>query len=466
MERITKNQDWLKQALLNVNIQFHSTNKISTITHENIFKFFSIIEQTYELASTDKLLAITLENNLESALLILYAFTNGKQILALDPSESIDFREKKLSLFPRHVAINPRLLDLNSVDLSKISLKSQSVGFDYDELFLITFTSGSTGTPKAVLHNRKTLVECAFSFSDIFECGVKKVFGNFMPLHYMAGIFNGLLVPFINASNVVIFEQFDIRVATKFNKLVLDCKISDAWLSPSMISMICLLDRTRENIPPHCFMNAFICTGPSSEHECRKFKLLYDVNPIIGYGLSETLFVSFTNVSNNDFNNVGFALPGVDLTLKMDGTLLISGPHVAIGYMDGDGITFFNGQFLALDRMHLRDDGTLVFKGRTDDVIVRSGINIDPYELENFLREKIDIGNFCLVGVSDDLLGSKLVMVFENEDKGMESIIQKLIAGKSNKIKIDTFLYDIDLPKTATGKIKRAKLVEIINYDL
>ena len=60
-----------------------------------------------------------------------------------------------------------------------------------------------------------------------------------------------------------------------------------------MMAMISALDRSMKF--PKKMPAVFLCTGPANKNDCKTFAKKFDINPIIGYGLSETLFVSFTD---------------------------------------------------------------------------------------------------------------------------------------------------------------------------
>ncbi len=236
----------LRNALCNLDIKMSICEGVNFISHENIGSLCDIVKNTFNLENSDNsILAVPLKNSLESAALILFAFFTDNKILALDLDEDEKLRQEKLDLFPNHILIKPDELKLNTLNNQCEFPVYELDHISFTETFLVTFTSGSTGKPKAVLHNRASIINCSISFGEAFGCNSQNVFGNFMPLHYMAGIFNGVFVPILNRSKVIIFPQFNIHTAVKFNKFLDKYAITDAWLSPSMVSIINIMDRTR-----------------------------------------------------------------------------------------------------------------------------------------------------------------------------------------------------------------------------
>ena len=67
--------------------------------------------------------------------------------------------------------------------------------------------------------------------------------------------------------------------------------------------------------------------------------------------------------------------------------------------------------FITSDKILIDSSGVISFKGRLDDVIIRGGINIDPHQVEEFIKQNLDINDFCIVGQDNSILGQKLIFV-------------------------------------------------------
>lgn len=100
----------------------------------------------------------------------------------------------------------------------------------------------------------------------------------------------------------------------------------------------------------------------------------------------------------------GVPLPGVEIRI-VDGTIEVRGPSLFSGYVgDSDEIepqTWFRTQ----DRGYLDDNGELVVSGRTSDVIVTGGENVDPAEVEAVLTSVPGVRGACVVGLPDSVFG-------------------------------------------------------------
>jgi acyl-coenzyme A synthetase/AMP-(fatty) acid ligase len=116
------------------------------------------------------------------------------------------------------------------------------------------------------------------------------------------------------------------------------------------------------------------------------------------------------------------------------------------------------------DRVAVDDDGYLHFEGRTDDVIISSGYRIGPFEVESALVSHPAVAEAAVVAAPDDERGSvvRAVVVLRDGHEASEA----LAAALQDHVKDTTSPYKYprivefadDLPKTASGKVKRAEL--------
>ena len=118
------------------------------------------------------------------------------------------------------------------------------------------------------------------------------------------------------------------------------------------------------------------------------------------------------------------------------------------------------------DRVSQDDEGYLWFEGRTDDVIISAGYRIGPFEVESALVSHPAVAEAAAVAAPDDERGSvvrAVVVLREGHDAG-----ERLARELQEHVKAETAPYKYprivefadELPKTASGKIKRAKLRE------
>jgi acyl-coenzyme A synthetase/AMP-(fatty) acid ligase len=164
---------------------------------------------------------------------------------------------------------------------------------------------------------------------------------------------------------------------------------------------------------------------------------------------------------------MGIALPGVRLEVE-DGELVAdpaSIPTFFLGYLGeqpppaGPSATWRTG-----DRVERDDQGFLHFVGRTDDVIISAGYRIGPFEVESALVSHIAVAEAAVVGAPDEERGSvvRAVIVLRDGHEPSDDLAREL----QEHVKAQTAPYKYprvvdfatDLPKTASGKIRRSAL--------
>ncbi len=110
------------------------------------------------------------------------------------------------------------------------------------------------------------------------------------------------------------------------------------------------------------------------------------------------------------------------------------------------------------------DDGFVHVIGRTKDIIIRGGENINPYEVEAVLLEHRDVAEVCLVGLADSDLGERVaacVVARPEHEVTLESLREFLAErGLAHYKWVERLLVIEELPLGSTGKVARNELRE------
>lgn len=194
-----------------------------------------------------------------------------------------------------------------------------------------------------------------------------------------------------------------------------------------------------------------------------------------GYGLTESsCFVAFNPPGEHCRpGTVGLPLPGCDVlirdaagnacTVGEPGELLIRGPHVVGSYLnrpDENREAFCDGWFNTGDIAVMDEHGHLRIVDRKKDLILVSGFNVYPNEVEDVLAEHPDVAEVAVVGVPDDSTGEAIRAFVALRSPGVsaEQLIlhcrERLTAYKVPR----QILFREQLPKSPVGKILRAEL--------
>jgi len=194
-----------------------------------------------------------------------------------------------------------------------------------------------------------------------------------------------------------------------------------------------------------------------------------------GYGLTESsCFVAFNPPGEHCRpGTVGLPLPGCDVlirdaagnacTVGEPGELLIRGPHVVGSYLnrpDENREAFCDGWFNTGDIAVMDEHGYLRIVDLKKDLILVSGFNVYPNEVEDVLAEHPDVAEVAVVGVPDDSTGEAIRAFVALRSPGVsaEQLIlhcrERLTAYKVPR----QILFGEQLPKSPVGKILRAEL--------
>jgi acyl-coenzyme A synthetase/AMP-(fatty) acid ligase len=156
--------------------------------------------------------------------------------------------------------------------------------------------------------------------------------------------------------------------------------------------------------------------------------------------------------------SMGKPLPGFGVWVE-DGELCVGPATVPTFFIDGGDGPWHTG-----DRVRQDDEGYLWFEGRTDDVIISAGYRIGPFEVESALVSHPAVAEAAAVAAPDDLRGQvvRAVVVLRDGHAPGDALAREL----QDHVKEQTAPYKYPrvvefadtLPKTPSGKIKRAEL--------
>jgi acetyl-CoA synthetase len=185
-----------------------------------------------------------------------------------------------------------------------------------------------------------------------------------------------------------------------------------------------------------------------------------------GYGQTETgQLTGFSPGETVRPGSMGRALPGIDLWLD-DGELVVDPttvPTFFSGYI-GENQAPREQPWRTGDRVEMDRDGFLWFQGRADDIIISAGYRIGPFEVESALCAHEAVEESAAVGAPDDERGSvvRALVVLRDGYEPSEELkraLQEHVKSETAPYKYPRRLEFVEsLPKTASGKIKRAEL--------
>ncbi len=160
----------------------------------------------------------------------------------------------------------------------------------------------------------------------------------------------------------------------------------------------------------------------------------------------------------------GRALPAGEV-----GEIIVSGPTVMLGYDRDEASsakTLQDGWLHTRDIGYLDDDGDLWVMQRRDDIIVSGGENVYPAEVESVVKQHPDVLDACVVGVTDQEWGQRVtavVVLKECRSVSIEELADHCRPQLAGYKLPRQLLIVQDLPRTASGKIHRRAVADLIS---
>jgi len=214
----------------------------------------------------------------------------------------------------------------------------------------------------------------------------------------------------------------------------------------------------------------------ASEGTARQWQKATGCPMVEGWGMSETCAIGTNNpVMSTEFSGtIGLPLPSIEVAIKDDdgksvpqgqpGEICIKGPNVMVGYYNQPAEN--EKAFTADGFMRTGDIGIMDERGftkivdRKKDMILVSGFNVFPNELENVISLCPGVVECAAIGIADEKQGEAIkVFVVKNDPTLSEDDLAKYCRQNLTGYKVPKYIeFRDDLPKTNVGKILRREL--------
>lgn len=329
---------------------------------------------------------------------------------------------------------------------------------------LIVFTSGTTGEPRGVVHGYRYLMGQRVQAEHWFGSRKGDLAWCTTATGWSKSARNVFLAPWITGAAAVIHngrfdpaERLDFAEALGVNVL---CQ------APTEYRM--LARRTQLRSLPK--LRRMVSAGePLDPETIAAFREAMGLEPADGYGQTETGHVTANLVGEPvRQGSMGKPLPGME-TRIVEGELQLraaSSPTFFSRYLDGER---FEGEWWQTgDLVREDEEGYLFFEGRGDDIILSSGYRIGPTEVEAALLSHPAVADAAAVAAPDPERGSvvRAIVVLRNDPDNDSASNEDLVRELQEHCKAETAPYKFprivefvpELPKTSSGKIKRALL--------
>ncbi|HET7482008.1 MAG TPA: long-chain fatty acid--CoA ligase [Actinomycetota bacterium] len=349
-----------------------------------------------------------------------------------------------------------------------------AVSIDPEDVAVIAYTSGTTAEPKGAMLTHGNLIANLEQQMAIPGAHVEQndVVFLALPLFHIFGLNVSLGLTVMSGATGVLIDRFE-PVPTL--RAIRDHRVTILLGAPTMYSAWVSVPGA-DQYDLSSVRLAISGAAPLGPDVLRDFRDLFGVAIYEGYGMTET---SPTLVSNRMAEtprpgSIGKALPNVEFKLVDDngntvemgdpGEIVVRGPNVFKGYWRRPEETahafLAGGWFRTGDVGVLDEDGYLYLVDRKRDLIIVSGFNVYPAEVEAALLQNDKIAEAAVVGVTHPYTG-EAVKAFVVLEDGVTATEQELIAESHSRLarfKAPTSIEIVEeLPHLPTGKVlKRA----------
>lgn len=361
-------------------------------------------------------------------------------------------------------------------------LESQRV-FHPDDIASYFHTGGTTGTPKLAPHSHHNEVVMAYSMSLVTRFNEQDTALCGLPLFHVNGVIVTGLTAFLTGSQVLLATPQGYRTPALINnfwKIIERHKVSFFSGVPTIYAA--LLEVPSQGYDLSSLKYALCGAAPMPVELIRQFEQRSGVRLIEGYGLTEGTCGSCANPADGEMRpgSIGLRMPYCEVEIKIIGEdgqflrnadnnevgqLCIRGPSVFKGYLKAEnnqGIWVDGDWFKTGDLGRQDADGYFWLTGRSKDLIIRGGHNIDPQVIEEAMHKHPAVAMAAAVGKPDERVGelpAVYIQLKPEHSVTAEQLLQHAQQSISERAAIPRDIWLIEhMPVTAVGKIFKPEL--------
>ena len=334
------------------------------------------------------------------------------------------------------------------------------VDLEADDPCLITFTSGTAGEPKAVLHGQRYLAGQMLQARHWLDARAGDLVWCTAASGWSKSARNVFVAPWLRGAAALLHDaRFDPHERLE---LLERERVDLLCMAPTEYRVIA----RRVTLPGLIDLRGAVAAGEALNPEVLgAWHEATNVWIRDGYGQTETGQLTGMPLGIPARpGSMGIALPGVRLDVD-DGELVADPatiPTFFLGYLGEDPPP--EDVWRTGDRVERDEQGFLHFVGRTDDVIISAGYRIGPFEVESALVSHDAVAEAAVVAAPDEERGSvvRAVVVLRDGHAPSDDLaraLQEHVKAQTAPYKYPRIVdFAAELPKTASGKIRRAEL--------
>lgn len=332
---------------------------------------------------------------------------------------------------------------------------------------LIMCTSGTTGTPKGAMLTNKNIISNVKDIAEYFAISKEDTILIARPLYHCAVLTGEFLTALIKGVRVRFFSG--VFNPTSILELIDKYKITAFCGTPTLLEMMARLKKgSQQNFLKHICISGE-CMGSESAKRISEAFPNTDIYHI--YGLTEAsprvsylpprLFSEYSDCVGIPLKSVLLKIikeDGNEAGTNEVGVLWVKGENIMSGYYNAKEKTdkvIKNGWLCTGDLALFNEIGLLKIKGRSDDLIIKAGMNIYPQEIENAVKQDSRVKDVFVFGEFYEKTGTRIVMNIVGEFRNVNEV-KKLCTECLPLYQIPSKINLVDnIPKNGSGKIIR-----------
>jgi fatty-acyl-CoA synthase len=343
---------------------------------------------------------------------------------------------------------------------------------DQDDIAVVLYTSGTTGRPKGAALTHANI--CWNSFNvliDVDLAGDEVTLVN-APMFHVAALNQTVLPTLLKGGTVVLMAAFD---PARTLDMVAAHRVTYLFGVPAMFQAVARTPGWAE--ADLSSVRTMICGGAPVPAQVIATYQERGLTFLQGYGLTESAPSATFLRARESTRKAGSAgtpcfftdlrvvgADGTDVAPGEPGEVILHGPTVMPRYWDKPAETaaVLSAGWLRTGDVAVTDDeGFLFIRDRIKDLIISGGENVYPAEVEDAIHQHPDIADCAVIGVADERWGEigRAVVVVRDGASVAPDDLRDFLAERIARYKVPaSVVYADDLPRTASGKLRKADL--------
>jgi len=344
-----------------------------------------------------------------------------------------------------------------------------------DHPAVIIYTSGTTGRPKGATLTQNNIGSNVVAYNGVIQGRPGDRLIAVLPLAHSFGQTCVMNTCLYNGGALIVHQKFD---PAEILRSIQDNRATVFAGVPTMYTYLI----NHPDALKYDTSSLRLCVSggaPIPVEVLTRFESMFKRIVIEGYGLSETSPVCAFNTIEGPRKPASTGLPidGVEIKIFDDqdrelpaggvGEIVVRGPNVMQGYYRDPGATDLSmrgGWFHTGDMAFKDEEGHIFIVDRKKDMILKSGYNVYPREVEEVFYSYPKVAEAAVIGVADELKGEevKAFVVLKEGETASDEEIREYCRAKIAPYKTPRYIEFVEaLPKGSTGKILRRQLRDI-----